>query len=250
MVDPKPVALRKRQHPIVPPRIRPRPRLGQPESVHQSPGGNPAERGPGIGVTKDTLPPLLGASDVTIVRSHVEVTGQHQRLVGSIGPPKMAFEPGHPFELVTPLLAPDLLPVREVGRHDPDALDRRRNQASLVIGTVVGHPDRDIDGFIPGQDGDPVVGPLAEDRGSISGGLQFGHRKVGIGNLELLEADDIGIGSAQPVEESGQPGANRIDVPGGEFHTGRVDGSGPGVNRYIPNAPAPYGLRCQDCYRS
>ena len=68
---------------------------------------------------------------------------------------------------------------------------------------------------------------------AVSGRFKFSERKVGVRDLEFLEADDIGIGAAEPVEKPGQPSADRIDVPGGEFHPGRVGDTGPGVNRYI-----------------
>ena len=36
--------------------------------------------------------------------------------------------------------------------------------------------------------------------------------------LDLLQADDVGFFSVEPVDELSLPGTNAVDVPGGNFH--------------------------------
>ena len=36
--------------------------------------------------------------------------------------------------------------------------------------------------------------------------------------LQLLEADDVGLGIGKPTEENGQPAVDTIDVVGGDLH--------------------------------
>src|SRR2546423_737753 len=43
-------------------------------------------------------------------------------------------------------------------------------------------------------------------------------RESGLGALDLLQADHIGLLVGQPVEEAGEAGLDRVDVPGREAH--------------------------------
>jgi hypothetical protein len=43
-------------------------------------------------------------------------------------------------------------------------------------------------------------------------------RKLLVGELQLLQADDIGLALSQPVQRELEPGAKSVDVPGGNPH--------------------------------
>ena len=51
----------------------------------------------------------------------------------------------------------------------------------------------------------------------VTGGLDLGTREIVVLELQLLQADDVGRGFGQPVEQMRQADLQRIDVPGGDF---------------------------------
>ena len=70
------------------------------------------------------------------------------------------------------------------------------------------------------QQGDAVIGFLAEPLRAITRSLDLGVRKLVVGELGLLQHDGIDWVLGQPGEQLRQAHGQRIDVPGGEFHGG------------------------------
>src|SRR5262249_30734506 len=63
-----------------------------------------------------------------------------------------------------------------------------------------------------------VVAALAEGRDLVTGRAQRVDRKALVLDLGLLQAQDVGLFSGDPREQSRLPRADRIDVPGRELH--------------------------------
>ena len=57
-----------------------------------------------------------------------------------------------------------------------------------------------------GEDGDAVPGPLPAPDRAVSGGLERGARELGVGRLQLLQADDVGL-PPRRARRAGSPGA-------------------------------------------
>jgi hypothetical protein len=59
---------------------------------------------------------------------------------------------------------------------------------------------------------------LAGHRDAVTQAHELVGRKVVVDDLRFLHAQDIGLGTLDPVEDGVEPRANRVDVPGGDFH--------------------------------
>jgi hypothetical protein len=131
----------------------------------------------------------------------------------------MQAQPFEPGELVVELRAGLRIAVRSVDRGDEDAPDRRLDVAALEVGRVAwqfGAHEHRVD--IPREDRDPVPGRLAAPYGAVAGGFDRSARKISLGDLQLLQADDVGFGGAEPVKEVVQTPLDAVDVECGDPH--------------------------------
>src|SRR5712664_2891954 len=77
-------------------------------------------------------------------------------------------------------------------------------------------------------------------------------RLAGLGDLrqlgfELLKADNVGPVAAQPFRELRLPGADSVDVPGGDPHRHILPGSAKLSRRHRYYNPATMKLPCPQC---
>ena len=70
----------------------------------------------------------------------------------------------------------------------------------------------------PAEQGDAVPASVPEGHRLVPEVADLGRRERVSRALRLLQADDVGIVVAQPVQHPGQAGDHRVDVPGHEAH--------------------------------
>ncbi len=163
-----------------------------------------------------------GVEDVLVGGRDVHVAADHRlrRLRA-----ELVAKRGEPGELVAVAVVVGVgdPPVGEVDRVDADAAAARRQRAGLPMG---GTPERrDPDGHLlepaAREDRDPVPLGLsvAGDRVAAGGELaceQLVERRVG--ELGLLQADDVGLALVEPRQQAREPLLGRVDVPGRDPH--------------------------------
>ena len=97
------------------------------------------------------------------------------------------------------------------------AVDRAADQAFLLVGEMRVAANHIVNG-LAGEQGDAVVGLLAREGDLVAGCLDLCLREIVVFQLQFLQAQYIGLGGGQPVEQVGQADLQRIDVPAGYFH--------------------------------
>src|SRR5258705_8162750 len=129
-----------------------------------------------------------------------------------------AVEPG---ELVVEFRTGLRVAVWRIERGDDYAVHCRLDVAALRVVRVAGQDVAGDDrGRIAGEDGNAVPGLLAAPNRLVAGALDRGGGEFAIGRLQLLQADDIGRGLAEPRQKIGQPPPDVVDVEAGDFHQG------------------------------
>jgi hypothetical protein len=98
--------------------------------------------------------------------------------------------------------------VRDVERPDSNALAERRDGTALRVGEarLPVEPALDIAQADPRDDGDAVVAALAVGRGLVAELIQLIVRKGRVGDLRLLEAQNIRLDPLQPLADPRQAG--------------------------------------------
>ena len=150
------------------------------------------------------------------LKSPSTASGAVRREVGRDGRPQRC----QPLQLVGVVVVAGLTavghvdrpqPHRPAGRPDRTGLDRR--EPGLVT-----QPTGDVGETDPGQQRHAVPSAVAVAGDPVSQGLDLGGRERVVGDLGLLQADRVRPGGLQPVQQPGQPGGDRVDVPGGDPH--------------------------------
>lgn len=165
---------------------------------------------------------IVGKADeienIDILRADIVVAGHQEGLPGSQQFDGTAVQPLHPAQLVIVFLARARIAVRQVKSGDGDAGDIGFDIAGLFVAVVAGQADAHRIGLLQAQQRDAVVALLAMDMHVIAQRLEFQQREVAVLAFDFLQHQHIGPGLAHPVDGIGQPGLDRIDVPGGDAH--------------------------------
>jgi len=128
----------------------------------------------------------------------------------------------HPAELVGVFFGVRRVAVRQVDRGDADHAVTERQHAFQIARLLVALVARQAAPHIlqrrAAEDRDAVEGLLPMRLHLPAGGLDLGAREIGIDALDLLQAERVGLGLFQEVEEMAEALPDRIDVPGGDPH--------------------------------
>ena len=166
----------------------------------------------------------LGVEHVLVGRRDVHVAADDRRLGPGGEQVAQRREPG---ELVAVVLGVGGAAVRDVDRDDADAAARRGDRARLLVREP--GPAR--------EPGDDVVEPDArEDRHAVPRRLAVGGdlvpaplelvaeqlRELVVGELRLLQADDVGLPLVEPWQQPRHALLDRVDVPRRDPHGGTV----------------------------
>ncbi len=112
-----------------------------------------------------------------------------------------------------------VLAVRAVDRGEEEILHARGEQARsellLARESLLRHLQR-----LAAEDGDAVPALLAVEHGVVAGPADLLVRELLVGELQLLEADDVGLPLGEPVEHEVEAGAQAVHVPGGDAQGG------------------------------
>ena len=124
--------------------------------------------------------------------------------------------------------------VGHVRAHHPHAAAGGREQPGLGVGRrAVGEARHDVVEADPAQDGDAVPPALAVVRGLVARAAKASAGKARVGQLRLLQADDVGLALGQPLLHPLEPGVEGVDVPGREAHGDRRYRSAEAVHRPV-----------------
>src|SRR5947208_711371 len=218
VVDPEPPAAVERPGAVVPPREEAALLAVESQRVLEAPAHEVAEDG-ALGVAEhDLAAPLLRVPDVAVLGRDIEVAAERERLVGPGGGLEEGVEAAIPGELVGVLLGADLLAVRPVDAHDPEAGDARDQEAPLGVVSFAREPARDRLGAGAREDRDAVVGLLAGDERRVAERRELRRGEPVVGDLRLLQAHDVGPPPFEPREEARQARPDRVHVPRRELH--------------------------------
>ena len=126
---------------------------------------------------------------------------------------------GQPGELVLVVLGTRRPPVRHVHRAHPDPAAGRGDRARLGGGEAggAGDPGRDVVQPHPGEDRHPVPLRLTVQAGRVAAVGELAAEQLGervVGELGLLQADDVGLPLVQPGQQPRYPLLDRVHVPG------------------------------------
>ncbi len=248
MVDAQTLVLAEGQVAVVPPA----PGLGrlveQPEGVNHAQPHQPLKVLALLRRAVDLAGPQDGVVHVGIGGGDVEVAHQDQVRVRDqllLEPLVEGLQPAH---LVDELVAVGRLAVGEVAAHHADrsqggmghGADDHTGLLIVEAGDVLEH--RGAVHAVPGQQGDAVVGFLAEAVGLVAGGGQLRQWELVVGLLGFLQHDDLHRAGGQPVQQLRQAHGQGVDVPGGEFHgVGRLFCAWVGLHYPVTKAPHELG---------
>src|SRR5215211_3664174 len=109
--------------------------------------------------------------------------------------------------------------VGRIQAADQDSVHGCFEVAGLRVGGIAGQfRPRDDRLAVPAENGNPVPGLLAPPYRVVAGIANGFERKLSVGRFQLLQADDIGLGLAQPVQQIGEPLPDIVDVEAGDLH--------------------------------
>lgn len=126
-----------------------------------------------------------------------------------------SFEPGH---FVIPLIDTDLGSVGDIGVDDLNALIDRPDDASVFGHVRVSESGLNVFNRALAQKANAVITWLTMDRDFISRRFEFGKRKFGIFDFGFLNRDEIGLSFFEPFEDTGDSGADGVDVESRDSH--------------------------------
>ncbi len=217
MVDAQAEVLLEAEHAVIPPREGLFRLREETEAVGQAEAEQALEGSAFRLGTEDLAGPALRVVHIAVVGGDVVVAAQGELRVFRqllLQPDDQGIEPA---QLVVVLVATDFLAVRHVGADDARAVDRAADQAFLLVGEMRVAANHIVNG-LAGEQGDAVVGLLAREGDLVAGCLDLCLREIVVFQLQFLQAQHIGLGGGQPVEQVGQADLQRIDVPAGYFH--------------------------------
>ena len=163
--------------------------------------------------------PLLRASGVALVRDHVEIASQDQRLLVFEQLAGMDDQALQERELIGVFVGVRRIAVRQIDARDPDYAASRRHDrfdiARLGVVLVTGEAPRDLERPL-GKYRDAVERLLPMGLDVVAELLDLEPWKLLVEALDLLQAKNVGLNLLQIGEEVRQALADRIDVPGGD----------------------------------
>ena len=169
-----------------------------------------------------------GIEHVLVGRGDVEVAADHRRLRAVLDQLPKRRQPG---ELVAVVIGVRNAAVRHVHRDHPDAAAGRGDRSGLgswEARRALTEPGHDLIEPDARENGHPVPGRLAVERDGI---VPLGERIAEqlaervVGELGLLQADDVRPPLVQPRQQSRHTLLDRVDVPGRDSQ---------GHARYLP----------------
>ena len=131
----------------------------------------------------------------------------------------MPLQPLEPFQLGVEFRSRLRIAVRQIEASDEDAVDGGFDIARLVISAVTRQRGADQHRIgLARQDGDAVPGLLSAPDRAVAGLLDRMNRKIGVGRFQLLQANHIGPGGAQPAQQIGQAPVDVVDIECRNLH--------------------------------
>jgi len=122
-----------------------------------------------------------------------------------------------PGELAREVGVADVLAVRTVDGGERQVADPRREEPGAEL-LLAGKARLHALGREAAQDRDAVPRLLPVDQCAVAGRLDLRARELVVGELQLLEADHVGLPLAEPLEHEVEPRPQAVDVPGGDAH--------------------------------
>ncbi len=193
------------------------------EPVDEAPVAQLGDRGAfGLGDVR-VADERLRRPQVAVLGRDVEVAHHHDRVAGLVRGGDPVVEAFEPRQLALVELGADLAAVGHVHADHAHAAAHRGEEAGVALVRVdelgAVEPGGDVGDAGAGQDRHavPLPGPVVHR--VVPEALEGQLRERVVGELGLLEAQDVGLGVLQPLLDPGEAGLQRVDVPGGEAHS-------------------------------
>ena len=158
---------------------------------------------------------------VAVFGRDVEVAEHHHLVGGCAGGRQPVAQRLEPDELAVVELGAHLPAVGDVDAHDAHAVARCREHTRVALVGVdvilVEAVGRVADAHAR-EDGDAVPLPLPVVHRLVAQGLEAQVRERLVGELGLLQAQDVGLGVGEPLLDPLLACLQRVDVPGGDAH--------------------------------
>jgi hypothetical protein len=169
---------------------------------------------------------LGGVPHVSIGRSHVEVAADCQRPVVAQLTGEDLAQGAQPLEFVGVVRMLGLTAVRHVDRPQPHAGAGRSDRPGLRLGEarLARQPLDDLGESDARRQRHPIPATQAVDSDLVAQGLNGVVGELVVGALGLLHAHHVGADLLQPLDEAGNAGGDRVDVPGRDPHRGILPG--------------------------
>ncbi len=173
-----------------------------------------AEAGAGLGLKEGVADPVGRFVAVDVFRDDVEVAADDGGCLVEEPVVHLQGEPVHPVEFVEEFVGADGVSVGEVDVDDAEVADLGFEEARVGVGEVAREGGVEgLDGEA-GEDGDAVVGFLRDGGCVVAEFLEGTGGEVG--SFEFLEEEDVGLLLPEPAKDVIEPGADGVDVPGGD----------------------------------
>lgn len=126
-----------------------------------------------------------------------------------------SLKPGH---FVIPFIDTDLCSVWDIGVNYLNALIDRADDSCIFGHVGVAESGLNVFNRALTQEANAIVTGLPMDRNFISGRFEFGKREFGIFDFGFLNRDEVGLSFFEPFEDTGDSGADGVDVESRDSH--------------------------------
>jgi hypothetical protein len=151
----------------------------------------------------------------------VVVAGEDDRVAALGERARVAEQALEPGQLVVELGARLRVAVGQVDRGDEHAVDGGLDVARVVVGVVARKRSPRHDRPVSRASSATPFHVFCPTRRAVAGVFERGARELGVGRLQLLQRDDIGLGLRQPLEQERQAAVDAVDVPGRDLQRRR-----------------------------
>src|SRR4029077_9240305 len=230
----------KRQHPIIPPTKQTAFGIMDAKGIAQIDLFERAKSGAFSLRTHNGAAPKAGIMHITIFRRDIEISAHNYVRKRFLRLRDAIAQLSEPLQFVIERSRADRLSIRCVNGKNAHVLDRCRDHSCLRIFAYIAQRGLGFPQLVPGKNRNAVVRFLAVKDAAITCRCECQLGKLIIAALCFLQANDIWLFFRQPIKQTLLALAQRVDVPGGDFHLiwpssrAQVEGS-----RYVTLKPTP-----------
>ena len=175
------------------------------------------ERLPFGGGAEDFVAPFVRVVHVEVGGGDVVVADDDESGVFALQVVNVAGDGVQPVQFVGVFFVADRFAVGDVEVQYAHVADVCRDGARLFVG-ITRYAAHHVGQWLARDEGDAVVGLLAVGGDVVAGGFYGGGVHGGVGLFEFLQAEDVGRGFLQVLQDVRQADVERVYVPTGDVH--------------------------------